>query len=179
MLVVSRYCLRAWCTWQDVLVRPGGRDRNSGRMKSLAMSLVPRGCQRCQPIIQTSTYPLHHFVQWFQDLEHARDILIGKVVLGSFLQAVVPHLVPQDRGSNELRTDHFRLIDNHVRMLPHLGHDVERHSLSSIDIRLCGDSEGINESLRMRFSYIVEQSDDERLDSSAGSLHTGNDLSSA
>jgi hypothetical protein len=118
-------------------------------------------------------------VQWFQDLEHARDILIGKVVLGSFLQAVVPHLVPQDGGSNKLRTDHFRLIDNHVRMLPHLGHDVERHSLSSIDIRLCGDSEGIDEGLGVCFSNIVEQSDNESLNRSAGSLHTGNDLSSA
>jgi hypothetical protein len=100
MLVGSRYCLRAWCTWQDVPVQPGGRDRNSGRMKSLAMSLVPTGRQRCYVAKIACTYPFHHFVQWLQDLEHARDILIGKVVLGSFLQTVVPHLVPQDGGSD-------------------------------------------------------------------------------
>jgi hypothetical protein len=110
-------------------------------------------------------------VQRLQHLEHAGNIVVRKVVLGRLLKPIIPNLMPQNGSPDEFRADKLGLkcislshssllcgaylIYNHRGMLPHLIRDARSHSLSRRDIRLGGDSQWVDERLRVGAADIV------------------------
>lgn len=48
---------------------------------------------------------LHHGVERLQHSKHALHVALSKVKAGSFLQALVPHFMPQDSHPDEFLTD--------------------------------------------------------------------------
>mmetsp|Transcript_13522 Transcript_13522/g.28909 ORF Transcript_13522/g.28909 Transcript_13522/m.28909 type:complete len:454 (-) Transcript_13522:2570-3931(-) len=63
---------------------------------------------------------LHHVVQGQQRVEHALHIALTKVQPGRLLQALVPHLVPQDGHADELVADQLGLLHKGRAVLPDL-----------------------------------------------------------
>lgn len=122
------------------------------------------------------TYVFDNLMQRLKDPQHARYIMVTKVVLRCFFQTIIPHFMPQDSRSNKLSADKLGLINDLGRVLSHFVGDILSDIASGSDCRFGGDSKRVDKGLRMSFANIVQELHNELLYRLAGRLDTSNDL---
>jgi hypothetical protein len=84
--------------------------------------------------------------------------------------------VPQDSRSNEFGTHHQSLIDDCIGVFSHLCHDDQSDLLSCRYVGFARYRERVDQSLRVCFANIVEESEYDIDDVGSGRLDSSDDL---
>ena len=100
---------------------------------------------------------IEQFVEWRKSSKHALHIVIAKIQARGLLQPFVPKLMPQHGNTDELMTDKVSLFYQSRTMNPHAVHDLCRGMRPSGHIGLHGNSQGVNQGLRMYLANLSQE----------------------
>lgn len=115
-------------------------------------------------------------MQRFESRKHRLDVVVAVEETRRFLETFVPQLVPEDGDTNELLTDENRLLDEGGAVVAHLVHDLESGTTTSLARVLGRDREGVDKSLRVRFSDVGKNSLNELPNSLFRRVNAGDEL---
>ncbi len=146
----------------------------SGLFKISAKVLLERNLTEC---LRSSSHDLVHSEQTFQ---HSFRVVFVKVEAGRLLEHLMPHLMPHDGDTDQLLTDKRSLFDEIGIVLLQLIKDRLGSSLLALRgrgrSRFGGDSERVDQGLRMFFTDHKQKVSDELADDLGRGVDSGDQL---
>ena len=142
-------------------MRPGDGEKNTQNKTNgthlLGFGEVDTVCCLERHFAQSLRSTLHHLVQRIQDCEHPIDVALSEVQPRGLFEALVPHLVPQNRDADELLRDHPSLVNELRPLRAHPAKQFNRGVPPRFVLRLGGHGEGVDERLRVLLPNLREK----------------------